>query len=214
MASKLYQDEAWLRKEYIDNKRSSTYMAEECGVSPPTILDWLERYGIPRRSQKESHKPDKEYTDRDWLEREYIDNKRSMRDIGEECDVSAAVILKWLRRFGIETRRENDYKRLGPVIFSYEKGELGELPGPYVKLRSSITNEDGKREYSSVYVHQLIAIAEGADPYEVFSNGEHHVHHENGIRWDNRPENIEFLTGSDHIRKHFIERGGLQPWQG
>lgn len=27
-----------------------------------------------------------------------------------------------------------------------------------------------------------------------------HVHHRNGQRWDNRPENLEVLTASEHAR--------------
>ena len=52
----------------------------------------------------------------------------------------------------------------------------------------------------TVYEHQLVAIAEGADPREVF-NG-HHVHHRNGVPWDNRPSNLEVRDPRDHGLKH------------
>lgn len=132
-----------------------------------------------------------------------------MKDIGDECDVSPPVILKWLRRHDIETRHPDAYKKRKPISIQYKTGELGDLPGPYAEIKSSVT-VDGERVFDRAYVHQLLAIAEGADPHKVFSDGEYNVHHDNGIRWDNRPENIEFMTTNEHARHHYEERGGLQ----
>jgi hypothetical protein len=63
--------------------------------------------------------------------------------------------------------------------------------------------EEGNK---TVYVHQLLTIADGADPHKVFSNGEYVIHHKNGVRWDNRPENVEVVTCQEHGRIH-AERG-------
>ena len=60
---------------------------------------------------------------------------------------------------------------------------------------------DGERE-RYVYVHQLTAIAAGASPYLVFSDGEYHVHHCNRVRYDNRPGNVELRASDDHARHH------------
>lgn len=46
-------------------------------------------------------------------------------------------------------------------------------------------------------VHQLLAVAEGDDPNEVFSD-ETEVHHLNGIPWDNRGDNIVTLSKGLH----------------
>lgn len=54
-------------------------------------------------------------------------------------------------------------------------------------------------------IHQLVAIAEGHDPYKVFSRS-HHVHHINEIEWDNRPENLQLLSRSEHLRMHKMKK--------
>jgi hypothetical protein len=47
-------------------------------------------------------------------------------------------------------------------------------------------------------MHRLLAVAEfGLDAIK----GKH-VHHVNGLRWDNRLDNLEVLTPQEHIRGH------------
>lgn len=69
----------------------------------------------------------------------------------------------------------------------------------YVRFRAW-DPQQGRERYA--YVHQLLAISEGADPADVFSDGEFHVHHRNRIRWDNRPENLEVRHRTDHAEHH------------
>jgi len=52
-----------------------------------------------------------------------------------------------------------------------------------------------------VYVHQLLAIAEGADPSDLFGGG-YDVHHRNSVPWDNRPSNLSVLPHAEHARRH------------
>ncbi len=56
-----------------------------------------------------------------------------------------------------------------------------------------------------VFTHQLVAIANGHDPYKVFCD-EYNVHHENEVKWDNRIDNLTLMTRSDHMRHHASER--------
>ena len=44
-----YQDEEWLRTQYVEKRRTGPDIADECEVSPVTIYNWLERYGIEVR---------------------------------------------------------------------------------------------------------------------------------------------------------------------
>jgi len=202
---KQYHNEAWLREQYVVEGRSTTDIAEECDVTATTISDWLHRHDIGTRSQREAQQPDGQYTNRKWLHKQYVKEERSMADIASTCDVTPAVILKWLRRFGIKTRQATAHSTQKPLGITNEKGEFGDFPGGYRKVMNSWMS-DGEREYQSIYIHQLLAISEGADPKQVFSDGKYHVHHKNGIRWDNRPDNLEFTTREEHMRHHNTNR--------
>lgn len=71
-------------------------------------------------------------------------------------------------------------------------------PDGYERVRSWEPSE--KRERYA-YIHQLVLIAEGEDPYLVFSNGRFHGHHGNRVRWDNRPSNLSLERSEDHVRQ-------------
>lgn len=53
---KPYRKESWLRKQYLRKKLSIDRIAEICGTCSKTISDYLEKYGIQRRSKEEVDK--------------------------------------------------------------------------------------------------------------------------------------------------------------
>lgn len=62
---------------------------------------------------------------------------------------------------------------------------------------------------ATIGIHRIIAIADGADPYKVFSGGEYVVHHGSEsdlpaceLPWANWPGNLEVMTRSDHSSMH------------
>jgi len=55
---------------------------------------------------------------------------------------------------------------------------------------------------NTVSIHQLTSIADGADPYKVWSDGEYVTHHKNNIPWDNRPNNLKVVAKGEHNRIH------------
>jgi len=44
-----YQNKKWLKHQYIDLIKSTRQIGNECNVTHKTILEWLKRFGIPRR---------------------------------------------------------------------------------------------------------------------------------------------------------------------
>jgi transposase len=189
---KKYANKEWLRKQYVDKRKTAKEIAKVCGVSTTTILDWLDRHGIETRDQSEAQRSEGKHNNENWLREQYIENRRSMSDIASELGMSASGIKKCLHRYDIPTRNSYEHTR-------YEPASFGTAKNGYEYCRS-------KHDYTqhSVTVHQLVAIAEGVNPHKVFSNGRYHIHHENRIRWDNRPENLSLKSGDVHTREHQV----------
>jgi len=199
MGSKKYHDPEWLREKYHGEIMTLKEIADECGVSRTTISDWLDRHSIDKRTQKETQRLRNagKHSDREWLAEQYHGKGRTLEDIANECDVDAVTIMNWMERHGIPRRGYSDHLREEKVTLSQIKGyESAQVRAP--------PGADNKTDV--VKIHQLVAIAEGADPEKIFSNGAYQCHHKNKIPWDNRPENIEVLSQEEHDKLHAAER--------
>lgn len=130
------------------------------------------------------------YRDRDWMVRHYINKGLDQYEIASLCDVDQSTISRWLEKHGIKSRpRGTGYSPRVPLK-THRKG--------YERWEHEI--QDLKL---AVRVHRLLAVAEhGFD--EV---ADKHVHHKNQIPWDNRPDNIEIMEPSEHIRLHNQDGG-------
>lgn len=55
MVDKLYKNEAWLREQYTEKRRSSVSIAEELDTTPRSVLYWLRAFEIPTRGNSDAH---------------------------------------------------------------------------------------------------------------------------------------------------------------
>lgn len=101
----------FLIKEYIINKKSSAEIAKEIGCVESTICYNLKKNGIKIRSNKESHTKQYNILTKKFLQREYITNKKSCRQIGDMVGCCRSVIRKFIKKYGIPIRTKSDYAK-------------------------------------------------------------------------------------------------------
>lgn len=214
-----YRDEEWLEETYKQHTLDEMAAMED--VSRATIIRWMDKHGLERKTAADYTSASGKFENRQWLQEKYTDERKTTREIAELCDVTAPTIQKWLKKHDIsirhgseaiktqwednEERRKRQAERfarlnrkLHPFFFTDQEG--------YVRAGSS----DGNGGSIFVKIHVLTAIAYGADPYELFG-GDKVIHHDNEVKWDNSPKNLEVMTASEHSKHHAEKRDAEPP---
>lgn len=132
----------------------------------------------------------KPWRDEELMRELYLEEEMSSGEIADRLDCARSTILNWLHRHDIPVRSILEAKSI--------------KHGKHAKY--TVDNRgypiwwcDGSTKKSGMQVHRLLAVAEYG--YDVVAGAD--VHHKNGVRWDNRPENIEVIpTRGEHSSKH------------
>lgn len=177
--------EDWYRTQYVEQGRSTGDIADELDVCSETVRGRLKGYGIELRSQK----VDERIRNREWLHEQYRIEKRQPQEIAEQLGCSAASVHRWLNKHDIEKFGKEKWGAMRPASYF-----TNPYAGGYPMWRDS-------RTQWPLSVHRLLAVAE----YGIEEVKGKHVHHKNGIPWDNRPDNIVPLDPEEHHSLHATE---------
>jgi predicted transcriptional regulator len=99
------KDKDWLYTQRIVNKKSKENIANELGVSHPTISKWISKHGI-KEIQYNCCQVDLSNTleQYDWLYEKYILEQYSSSDISSICGCGTGIVLKYIKQYGIPIR--------------------------------------------------------------------------------------------------------------
>lgn len=139
----------------------------------------------PTSESKGVERTGRPWRDPDLLRELYHNQGMSLREIADELGCVNSTVYKNMQKYDIEARdRRIPHANLYTDRRGYERWQTWDVD-----------------RYRKVSVHQILAISEGASPDEVFGSGRA-THHKNRIPWDNRPENVESMSQSEHVRRH------------
>lgn len=176
-----WRDEQRLRELYVEKDLTQQEIADQMGCDKKTISNWLDKYDIDTGFSFVRE------MSRDWLYEQYVEKKRSVNEIADGVGCSTATVLRRLDEHDIETRPSSREKPL-----HFETRANG-----YERVQTAAGGERAE-----IGVHRLVAIAE----HGVDAVAGNHVHHKNTHRYDNRPQNLMVVGGSEHNQIHSQEK--------
>lgn len=181
------KDAQELRRLYWEEGLSQGDLAERFDVYRKVVSKYMDQHGIDARLGNASN-TDMPWQDKDRLERLYLDEQMTITEIAEKWDCGEGTISRWLSVHG--TPRH--FGCFGP----------GRMTVPYSMIYH---REDGQNHF--ILVHRLVAYAHGELEFEDLFGSNLVVHHKNGVKWINSPENLEVMTAKEHTEYHHKETG-------
>jgi len=102
-----YKDKETLQTMYWDHGMSSKEIANEFGVTSPTILSWMDKLGVEKRDAtyiSEQSEAPPQVKDEEWMYEKYIEQGYSVNKIATIAGTTKTTANRWLDNHGIKKR--------------------------------------------------------------------------------------------------------------
>jgi len=186
---KNYQNKAWLKGKYLDEKLSTLKIADLCGLrTHVTILDWLNRFKIKRRTLSEA---------------KAIFHPRGM--LGKHHSEETK------KKIGRAFRG----KKIGPFSDEHRRNISRAMKGKLIGDKNPHWNGGASFEpWGQEFTRELRKTIRECDKFKCQKCGrkersrKHCVHHVDFNPRNNRPENLILLCRPCHVEVHRGEEDG------
>lgn len=138
----LHRDRDWLYNEYCVLKTDINKIAIKCNTTTDVLYDWINKYNLPKRKIVFNITYDDLYF-------QYVESKKSTKEIGILYSVSSTTISSRLKKYDIPIRSASENQK----IYANEKCKNDELS----KLQKLVWEKEGYKEKMS-NIHKQVHI--------------------------------------------------------
>lgn len=203
----------FLYNQYVQKNKSIHLIASDLKISDSALKRYFVKYKIPLHNIAISplfHVPlkmRKNMNDaqfKNFLIDEYENKQISLRQIANELDTSYTCLCSYFIKYSIPLRETAFAKSIATQKERHPRWQGGKhvCNNGYIEVYCPEHPRAKSRKY--VYEHILVMekhLGRYLTPNEV-------VHHINEIKTDNRLENLQLMTNSDHIALHGYKSKG------
>lgn len=192
---------------YVAERKTLREISKKINANEITIRKYMRKHGIKTRDTNYENSllykhglTESEFKRK--LEKEYLIDKVSINKLGLKYNVSHVIIKRYLDKFGIPTRshkKANKINNSGKNNPNWNGGKRSHSEGYIQILKKGHPQADG---CGYVYEHRLVM----EKHLGRYLHSEEHIHHINGIKTDNRLENLMVLSPSEHMKLHHEQR--------
>jgi len=201
MKSNEYYNKKWLHQKYIIEGLSAVKISRICGINDVKIGCWLREFNIPIHTHYSSYNSlIYKWLDKEWLYEKYIKERLSTPEIAKLYKISCSTIREYLIKYNIPIRSVGEARKgkfLGKKARTWKGGR--HIYGGYVEVWISPDSPFALMANGNHIVEHRLVMAKHLnrclEPWEI-------VHHINGIKTDNRIENLELVKVSEHYILH------------
>jgi len=184
----LYKEKNWLHEKYNQEGLYISEISDLANCSRRTVTKWLDKLNVRKPEDRPADYADeKPWHDKERLKELYHGEDLSAKRVAEEMGCSPQTVRHWLIEFDIPRR---------PWYYRTAESE-GQPQRPYPSVKDSYNGNK-----SEVLIHRLLCYAVGKIAFEELCDPNTVIHHRTNIPWDNRPENLQAMSRSEHMRLH------------